>query len=127
MNLSQGEVFDRVVVGLCLGCAHSCAFINMPSGESACGLCKRNLLREYDIKEIKLPEGKLTDNYISLDMMVLMNKECIELNKLKKQIINIPHSEYHASRYDTDNEHIIHLYAGDESFDVRIEKKEANK
>jgi hypothetical protein len=48
-----------------------------------------------------------------------------EIPNCLEQILNIPQQNFlHADRYDTDDEHTIHLWNdGGESFDIRVPKR----
>lgn len=51
------------------------------------------------------------------------------MSKLKKQILSIPiGTEYSANRYDTDNEHKLHLWDNKgNSFDISFKKQKPEK
>jgi len=124
---------DYIIIGQCLGCAHAGEYTNIPSGEIACGRCKRNYQMMILLKENGtsswIDDKKLIDCYISVDMWVELTTKYTENFEFKKQILAIPCvNNLHATRYDTDDTHTLHLYLGEdwipkETYDVIIRKK----
>lgn len=46
-----------------------------------------------------------------------------QIDRLQQQIIKIPESnDYKCNRYSTDDEHVLHLWKDNESYDIRIKK-----
>ena len=121
--------FDDIIIGQCIGCAHSGEYTNIPSGEIACGRCKRNIQKILRLEHELIDYRKLIDCYISIDMWVELTTKYTEILEFKKQILAIPCvNNLHATRYDTDDTHTLHLYLGadwipNSTYDVIIRKK----
>lgn len=63
---------------------------------------------------------EIADNTLKL-IIESMQKQ---IDDLKQQIIKIPmSSEYHANRYDTDDEYVLHFWTSNgQNYDIRIKK-----
>jgi len=121
--------FDDIIIGQCIGCAHAGEYTNIPSGEIACGRCKRNIQKILRLEHELIDDKKLIDCYMSVDMWVELTTKYTENFEFKKQILAIPCvNNIHATRYDTEDTHTLHLYLGEdwipkETYDVIIRKK----